>query len=244
MKKTVFFLVSFGLIAVAALLLVQLKSHPRLGRPGIKGEPLPGTIAMKLALPENVLEFTSTNIPEPDIVVNYLPKDSSFIERRYRSPESEAPIEGTVILMGADRTSIHNADFCLRGQGLFPDAKHVVDLPIADTPAYSLPVSRWDVSGTFQQADGQKVQLHGVYVFWFVTEGAQTPGHFDMMKQLAKHVLRTGELQRWAYVSYFSLCVPGQEDATFERMKRLITASVPTFQFPPKSGGTSAIASP
>jgi hypothetical protein len=54
-----------------------------------------------------------------------------------------------------------------------------------------------------------------------------------MMKRLALNLLRTGVLQRWAYVSYFSVCEPGQEDATFARMEKLIAASVPAFQLPP-----------
>ena len=37
-------------------------------------------------------------------------------------------------------------------------------------------------------------------------------------------------LQRWAYVSYFALCAPGDEDATFLRLSRLVAASVPEFQ--------------
>jgi hypothetical protein len=54
-----------------------------------------------------------------------------------------------------------------------------------------------------------------------------------MMTRLALNVLRTGVLQRWAYVSYFSVCEPGREDAAFARMERLIAASVPEFQPPP-----------
>jgi hypothetical protein len=50
---------------------------------------------------------------------------------------------------------------------------------------------------------------------------------------LARDLLRTGVLQRWAYVSYFSFCAPGQEDAAFERMSKLIAASVPEYQLPP-----------
>jgi hypothetical protein len=45
--------------------------------------------------------------------------------------------------------------------------------------------------------------------------------------------LRTGVLQRWAYLSYFAVCAPGQEDAAFERMKNLIVHSVPEYQLPP-----------
>ena len=43
----------------------------------------------------------------------------------------------------------------------------------------------------------------------------------------------TGVLQRWAYISYFTVCAPGEEDATFERMEKLIAASVPEYQLPP-----------
>jgi len=49
------------------------------------------------------------------------------------------------------------------------------------------------------------------------------------------HKPQTGVLQRWAYVSYFAPCAPGQEDATFERMKKLITSTVPDFQLTPRA---------
>jgi hypothetical protein len=50
---------------------------------------------------------------------------------------------------------------------------------------------------------------------------------------MARDVLFTGELDRWAYITFFSVCAPGQEDATFERMKKLIAAAVPEFQLVP-----------
>ena len=56
---------------------------------------------------------------------------------------------------------------------------------------------------------------------------------------MARHLVRTGELQRWAYVSYFSVCLPGQEAAVLERMRRLIAAGVPEFQiFPVNTDST------
>ena len=51
---------------------------------------------------------------------------------------------------------------------------------------------------------------------------------------MARDLARTGVLQRWAYVSYMAFCSPGEEDATFERMKKMIAASVPEFQLMPK----------
>ena len=233
-QKWILFFAALAAIAGTAVLLVHFKTHPRLGNPGIVATPVPGDVKMKIELPETVLNFTSTNVPEPQVVLGYLPDDSSYAERCYQSA-GEIPITGTIVLMGADRTSIHNADYCLRGQGLTPFAKSIVDIPVEGATPYSLPVSRWDVSGVFRQPDGQNVKVNGVYVFWFVAEDDETPGHLEMMKRLALNLLRTGVLERWAYVSYFAPCAPGQEDATFARMEKLIAASVPEFQLPPKS---------
>ena len=144
-------------------------------------------------------------------------------------------VSGTIILMGADRTSIHNAGLLPARAGLAIDEKNIVNLSIGGAQPYQLPVSEWKVSrNSMQTPDGQKVRGAGIYVFWFVADGEQTPDHFQMMRELVRgDLLRTGVLQRWAYVSYFSVCAPGQEDATFARMEKLIAASVPEFQLPP-----------
>ena len=55
---------------------------------------------MNLELPSAVLDYISTNVPEPAVVLGYLPKDSSYVERHYESPESRIPVEGTIVLMG------------------------------------------------------------------------------------------------------------------------------------------------
>jgi hypothetical protein len=81
--------------------------------------------------------------------------------------------------------------------------------------------------------DGRKQEVHGIYVFWFVAHNAETTSHWQRVKWMTLGLLRTGVLQRWAYVSYFAVCKPGQEAAAFERMKKLISASVPEFQLPP-----------
>ncbi|HEY1663384.1 MAG TPA: hypothetical protein VGI03_13275 [Verrucomicrobiae bacterium] len=232
-QKWILLFAGLAMIAIAAGLLTALKQHPRLGQPGIRATPIPGSVAMKIELPAGVLDFISTNVPEPAVVLGYLPKDTSYAERLYKSADSEIPIEGTVVLMGTDRTSIHNADYCLRGQGLDPYAKSIATIPIGGPEPYTLPVSEWKVAGTFQQPGGQSEKVSGVYVFWFVADGDETPSHFKMLEKFAMHLLRTSMMQRWAYISYFSECEPGQEDATFERMKKMIAASVPEFQLSP-----------
>jgi hypothetical protein len=224
--------ISFGLIAVTAGVLSWTRSHQRLGQPGIYAAPIPGSVVMKINLPENVLDFTSTNVPEPQVVINYLPPDSSYGERLYSAPDGQK-ISGTVILMGGDRTSIHRPDYCLPGQGWNIGKKTVVKIPVAGSPGYELPVARWDISNSYKTPDGQTEQVSGLYVFWFVADGEQTTDNLERMWWMGRDLLSTGVLQRWAYISYFSACAPGQEEAAFEQMKKLIAHSVPEFQKPP-----------
>lgn len=228
------------LIAATAGALTWLKHHQKLGKPGIHAEPIPGSIAMKIDLPERVLDFTSTNVPESDVELGYFPKDTSFVERWYTSPDDLPGISATIILMGTDRTSIHRPEYCLAGQGFSCDEKEVVNIPVGGSNLYQLPVAKWKVSRLVQQSDGQNVKISGIYVFWFVADKEQTTGIVPFQCYLVRDLLLKGVLQRWAYISYFAPCQPGQEDATFERVKKLIAASVPDFQLPPETAEISS----
>jgi hypothetical protein len=210
-----------------------LKARQKLGRPGIKATQIPGTTRMQIDLPEIVLDYTSTNAPESEVELGYFPKDTSFVRRIYQAPDGFS-VSGTVILMGADRTSIHQPKYCLPGQGWRIDQEQVVKLPIDRPQPYELPVMKWIVRTTAQLPDGRKEDVCGLYVFWFVADNEETTSDAQFQLYLFRDLLFTGVLQRWAYVSYWTICLPGQEDATFARMKRLIGGSVPEFQLPPK----------
>lgn len=231
-QKWLLFAVTLALIGGTAGALTHLKKQQRLGAPGLKATAIPGSVRMKFDLPEKVLDFDSTNVPTAQVVLDYLPPDTSYAQRHYFAPDG-AWAMANIILMGADRTSIHRPDYCLPGQGWRIGEKTDVRLPIAGPQPYELPVKRWIIHNTFTGPDGQKQEASGIYVFWFVTEN-QTTGDFPaMLKSMLFHQLRHGVLQRWAYVSWFTVCAPGQEEATFARMKQLIAASVPEFQLPP-----------
>jgi hypothetical protein len=162
----------------------------------------------------------------------YLPKDTSFAQRYY-SATNGAWALANVILMGADRTSIHRPDYCIPGQGWQINERARAKLAIAGGSPYELPVGKWTIGKTFTAPDGSKQTASGLYVFWFVTENQATDDFPTMLKSMLFHLVRHGVLQRWAYVSYFTVCPPGTEEATFARMKELISASVPEFQLPP-----------
>jgi hypothetical protein len=233
-KKWVLFFVALALMAGTAEALVYLKSHQRLGAPGLKGEPIPGGVTMKLELPARVLDFDSTNMPTSEIVLSYLPKDTSYAQRHYFATNGDWAI-ANIILMGADRTSIHRPDYCLPGQGWHIRNKSVVQLPVGGVQPYELSVGKWLLSNTYTAPGGQTQTVSGLYVFWFVTEGQATADFPSMLKSMLFHLIRSGVQERWAYVSYFTVCLPGQEEAAFDRIKHLITASVPEFQLPPVS---------
>jgi hypothetical protein len=238
-KKMLLLAVTLALIGGAALALNRLHASRKLGVPGIIATPTADSIRMNIELPEFVPGFISTNVPEQKIVTDTLPKDTSFAQRRYTAADGFF-VNGNIILMGADRTSIHKPEYCLPGQGWQIVKKEIVNLPIGGTPQYELPVAKWFLKITFKDQDGKTVQASGIYVFWFVADGEETPDYRKRMWWMARDLLTTGVLQRWAYISYFSVCYPGQEEAAFQRMEKLITASVPQFQRPPVTAGQPA----
>ncbi len=231
-QKIVIFIIAFGLIGAAAAALNWFHANQKLGVPGVKAIAIPGSVVMKIDLPAHVLGFTSTNVPEDKTVLDMLPKDTSYAQRRYTDSDGFW-VNANIILMGTDRTSIHKADFCLPGQGWHIDEKTIVNVPIAGAHSYQLPVAKWVITNFIQTQDGKKTEVRGLYVFWFVARNEATTSHWQRIWWLTRDLLTTGILQRWAYISYFAVCEPGQEDAAFERVKRLIAASVPEFQLSP-----------
>lgn len=232
-KKTLILVVTLVLMAGTAAALAWLRSSQRLGTPGIRATPIPGSMMMKIDLPERVLDFTSTNVPEPAVVAGYLPADTSYSERMYFAPDGFR-FQSVAILMGADRTSIHRPEFCLPGQGWTIDEKEALDIPIQDQPPYHLQAAAWKLSQIAQANDGQKEKFEAIYIYWYVANNEETPDHNKMVEWLTLDLLRTGALQRWSYISYFAVCKPGQEDAAIDRIKSFIVASAPKFQLPLK----------
>jgi len=231
-QKWLILFVVLALLAGTASALIWLKGHQRLGKPGIKAIPIPGSTMMKIDLPERVPDFTSTNVPESEVELGYFPKDTSYARRFYQAPDGFG-VSTIIILMGADRTSIHRPEYCMLGQGWRVDKKTKVKIPIDGVPHYELPVMKWVISEKCEMPGGEEQEARGVYVYWFVADNEQTTGNVQLQCYLVKDLLFTGVLQRWAYITYFSVCAPGQEDAAFERMEKLIAASVPEYQLSP-----------
>jgi len=234
--KRVVFIAALALIAGTALLLVQLKSRQILGQPGVKVAHAPifdpdGKLVSEqsIILPEKILDAQSRALPITQMEVTGLPKDTTFGKRFYRFPDNfQASIN--VVLMGTDRTSIHQPQFCLVGQGWGIDQTEQVSLRIERPVPYELEAMKLTTSIRSKDEHGEPKTVHGIYVYWFVAENHLTAQQGKRMWSMAKTLLQKGVLERWAYVSYFATCLPGQEQATFDRLKKIINASTPEFQ--------------
>jgi hypothetical protein len=132
--------------------------------------------------------------------------------------------------MGTDRTSIHQPQYCLKYQDWRITQTEQVLLPMDRPYAYNLPALKLTVSREVLNEYKQPVQLRGLYVDWFVSADHLTSNQGTRMLSIARTMLQTGVLERWAYISYFTACLPGEEQATFEQLERFIRASAPEFQ--------------
>ncbi len=228
--------VALLLMGGAAFVLGHVASIQRLGEPGIRvvGKPVYGPEGQvvgtnKIDLPETVLDYESKEQPIAQMVLDWLPKDTTFGQRVYTASDDFA-LQMNAVLMGADRTSIHKPEYCLTGVGWKIDASERETILVEKPHPYDLQVMKLIVSREVQTADGTTALLRGLYVYWFVADERLTADHNRRMLSMAWEMVRSGVLQRWAYISCFTICLPGQEEATFQRVKEFIAASVPEFQ--------------
>ena len=214
------------------------KTIQKLGLPGVrvaaeaiydeKGNPVATNSAF---LPERVLDYVSSPVGLTRLELDWLPKDTTFGRRYYKSPDGFEMLL-SIVLMGTDRTSIHKPQYCLTGQGwnINSPESGVTAVRIERPHPYQLPVMKLMTTAYRDKPDGQKYAVRGIYVYWFVADGELTADHLQRMWWMARDLVCTGTLQRWAYVGCFAICLPGEEEPTFERMKQFIAAAVPDFQ--------------
>ena len=116
-KQNLLLGVALGLILAGAVSLRYFHTHQKLGTPAVKTRPLEGGQNLEVMLPEKVLDYKSAQIEISEVETNTLPKDTSFGKRLYEAADG-FHIQASVVLMGADRTSLHKPQFCFQGRSL------------------------------------------------------------------------------------------------------------------------------
>ena len=220
------------LMALAGGAIYQLQTRQTLGRPGVLAEPQAGSPRWRIPLPEQVAGMTSQEVPAAEVELSALPADTSIGKRLYTATNG-APLLLQVVLMGRDRTSIHQPQYCLTGQGWLIEQTEEVRLLVAGPQPHEIPALKLTASKVFTTESGQRVPVRAIYVYWFVADGALTAHRSQRLRWMAEELLKTGTLQRWAYVACFAQCLPGEEDKTFARVKEFVAEAVPEFHRSP-----------
>jgi hypothetical protein len=239
-RKYILSAVALVLMTGTALLLAAVPQ--KLGPAGVKASPIPGNERWQIYLPEHVLDYDSRGEETAPSALAMLPKDTSLVDRAYYRPGGGQFFSG-VVLMGTDRTSIHKADYCLRGQGMRIQQITQETVHVDQPKPYDLPVVKI-VADDPISVNGQPVVKRCVYVYWYVADGqlSNDRSGFGRMWSMTRQLLFTGVLQRWAYVRFYAFCDPGKEDAAFGELKRAIAASVPQFQLVPRPSDATVAA--
>ena len=231
------FVLGTGLVVIALTsgVLSRLQGMQKLGTPGVRvvAESIyrkDGSVAdtNSVFLPASVAGFTSQPLPLTDGELVTLPRDTTFGRRVYTAPDGFS-LMLSVVLMGRDRTSLHKPEICLPTQGAKIEKSEPLTVAILEPQAYDLPVTRILFSQPGER-EGRSAARRGVYVYWFVADGQLTREHNQRMLWMTRDLVTKGILQRWAYLSCYTECAPGQEEAVFARMAGLIAAAVPQFQ--------------
>jgi hypothetical protein len=231
-QKTILFAVALLLMGGTALVLARFQNLYHLGQAAVKTSPISGSIRLRVDLPEHTAGYESKWFDPAEGELGALPPDTSFGKRIYRGADGFEMLL-TVVLMGTDRTSLHKPQFCLEGQGCHIDNAGTLETSIHMTRpcTYELPVVRLITNN--DKTD--RSRSRGVYVYWYVADGKLSASVLGLQRMwlMGRDLLTTGILQRWSYVSCFAQCAPGEEEATYQRMKQIIVATVPEFQLTP-----------
>ncbi len=232
MRSIAIFVVAGLLIIVTGGYVSYSKSHQRLGAPGVRVVPVPiynekGDLAgtNSVYLPERVLNFDSVVQPVETKVLDWLPKDTTYGQRIYKSEDGQS-ISTTVVLMGADRTSIHKPEYCLVGSGWRIRQQEFDQIRVPELNL-DLPVRKFSITREVKLPSGQMAQASGYFVFWFVDKDQVTADHNKRMWSMGLDVIRTGMLSRWAYICCLMVSPPGKEEETYTKLREFIAAAVP-----------------
>jgi hypothetical protein len=235
-KKPLVLLVALGMMAATGGSLVVIRQHEHLGVPGVLVGPEiiydeTGKVAAResVLLPDAVLGIRGENLPVTRSELEGLPADTTYGRKTYARKDGSRVVT-SVVLMKNDRASIHQPEFCLVGQGWQIIKSERVLLPMDRPYPYQLPALKLTTSRIVLDEHKQPLALRGFYVYWFVSGDRITSEQGARMWSIATRMLEKGELERWAYISYFVICLPEQEDATYKELERFICASVPDFQ--------------
>ena len=222
--------VAMSLSGMAAFGIDHLKHAVRLGKPAVEIVAYPvkdenGAVARtnSIRLPASLPGYKSEQLPFVTHELETLPPDTTYGRRIYSAEDGGLEAIGSVVLMGNDRTSLHKPEYCLNGIGWIVRSKTRQRIQLKD--GSEMIVGRLDM--VWDVGSKPRPNSSGVYLYWFVADGVRASDYVLREWSMLKDVVTSGEIKRWAYISFFSECRPGEEESLFLRMQALVRAAQP-----------------
>ncbi len=127
-----------------------------------------------------------------------LPDDTMILKKMYAHPEGQN-VTASIVLSGADRSSIHRPQLCLVGQGqeIVREWTHTVEMDGRGP----LKVVVLDMLRRGHTPDGRPFEHSFYYAYWFVGKGRETHSHVMRMFWMAADRIFFNVAHRWAYIS-------------------------------------------
>jgi Protein of unknown function (DUF3485) len=236
-EKWLVLVVGLAMMAGTAGALTKLQANFKLTAPGVKVgavhlyDEFANLVATNgVIMPTDVPGYRATNAPIMTAELTGLPPDTTFGRMYYFGEKDGFQAQLTTILMGTDHTSIHQPQYCLYGQGWNVTNTERITLRMDRPYPYDIPAMKLTATRLIESTNGPPQVWNCLYVYWFVSTNQITAEESSRLWSVASTLLKKGEIERWAYISYFVPCRPGEESVRFEEMQRFIGASAPEIQ--------------
>lgn len=127
-----------------------------------------------------------------------LPPDTVIHKKKYAHPSGDRVV-ASIVLSGADRSSIHRPELCLTGQGQSIQRSwvHEVSLPGRDP----LRIMVLDMTRRWRDSEGVEHVHPFYYAYWFVGQERETHSHYGRMVWMAYDRIVHNVAHRWAYIA-------------------------------------------
>ncbi len=127
-----------------------------------------------------------------------LPADTAVIKKLYEQP-GQPSLVASIVLSGADRTSIHRPQICLVGGGQEIVGTHTRRVPLPNGQFATVTVL--DLLWRGQATGGRTLSRERYFAYWFVGPHHETASHWVRMFWMGMERILGGVTHRWAYLS-------------------------------------------
>ncbi|MCF7849398.1 MAG: EpsI family protein [Kiritimatiellales bacterium] len=137
-----------------------------------------------------------------------LPHDTLFVKSAYTN-ENGGRVFVSIVLSGAERSSIHRPQRCLVGQGQTISGDHVIEVPLAGRkPVRVMVLETEQLAGTAEK----RHKYTSYYAYWFVGQDRETPSHLARMFWLGWDRVFRSVAHKWAYIAVSGIREEGNDE--------------------------------